>query len=369
MFERAVRLTASERSAWLRAVTPRDPALAQAVASMLATDAQLTMDRAPSIGDALARACDPALAVGTQLGGYTIEACVGVGGVGRVYRASDAARRVAIKCPRFPRHAGYGAGCLRREGAILAHLDHPGVVQLHAVGTAPSGQPYLVLEYIEGASITAFAAAHRLSLRARLQLVVELMSAVAYVHARGVVHCDLKASNVLVDRSGASRLIDLGTAVVDRPGGARGAAADDDRGEPRMLSLGSAAPEQWLGGAVTRSCDVYALGVLIYQLVCGRPPLQVAGLPYREAERAVLRRCPAPPSRRLASLAVAPDGSSTAAWGLGLRGGLDDVILRALHKAPERRHPSVTELRDQLTCHLSNLPPAADRAKRATTTR
>jgi eukaryotic-like serine/threonine-protein kinase len=212
---------------------------------------------------------------GQTVGAYTLESQIGQGGMGRVWLASRNdgrfERRVAVKFL----HANFVGRAaeerLRREGSILARLSHPHIARLLDAGVSPAGQPYLVLEWIEGQSIDRHCDAQKLGIRARLRLFVEVLSAVAHAHANLIVHRDIKPSNVLLDAGGAARLTDFGLAkgrdysVLTMPG--------------QMLgTMDYLAPELIRGDEPSAASDVYAFGCLVYACVAGRPPFAGRGL-------------------------------------------------------------------------------------------
>lgn len=353
VFERAATLPVNARGAFLRTVQELDPELAQEATTMLAADAQLIHDTAPSIRDVLVEACDPVLPVGARLGAYAIESGVAAGGMGRVYRARCGTQVVAIKCPRFAKHDPQAAGSLLREREILARLDHPNIARLLDAGTDPRGHPFLVLDYIDGVTIAEFVSARRLSLPARLQILRKVMGAVAYVHQQGIVHRDIKPGNILVDATGEPHLLDFGIAATH---GTATAAEQVQAGEPRRCTPSYVAPEQLRGDPPAVSNDIYALGVLSYELLCGQSPWTLPAL--AEARRRKPWRRPAPPSRRVDLRGPAPDGSSSAHWRRALRGDLDEVVMRALRWKPGQRHASVAAFRHATGRHLANEPTA-----------
>lgn len=255
-----------------------------------------------------------------QLGPYLLEAELGRGGMGVVWRARDPAleRPVAIKVLLAPLGGPDEVARVRREALAQARLRHPSIVGLHAVGTTPAGQPYLVLDLVEGESLAArLARGGPLAPRAAAEVVVRLARAVEYAHGRGVLHRDLKARNVLLDPAGEPVLIDFGLAALD---GRRSLTATGEvLGTPGCLAPEQAAADR---GRVGPRTDVYGLGVVLFEALTGRPPFEgrdVIGL-----LSAVLER-PAPPPSSLRP---------------GIDPALDAVALRCLEKEPARRFPS-----------------------------
>jgi serine/threonine-protein kinase len=356
MFRDAQALPEGERDAWLATQCADDDGLLAEVRALLATrpgPSDILDDGAIGVLQRL-RGDGPAGAlVGQRIGVYRLLRLVGEGGMGSVFLAeredADFSQRVALKLVRTDIVGDAARGGFLRERNLLARLVHPHVAQLHDGGVAPDGTPYFTLEYVEGEPITHYSDEHRLDLRARVRLALQVCSAVEYAHRNLVVHRDLKPSNILVTTEGEVKLLDFGIAkLID---------ADPlDRRtltQSRMMTPQYAAPEQVLGDAITTATDVYAIGVLVYELCSGH-------LPYRRAEsgvvgwsKAVVEDAPDALYRTLdrgadvgdAASAIADARStSTTALRRSLRGDLDRIVQRALAKEPESRYPSVAAL-------------------------
>ncbi|MEZ4425207.1 MAG: tetratricopeptide repeat protein [Gemmatimonadota bacterium] len=354
VFFRALELPATERARFLDQACAGDAAFRREVESVL--DAHLAVD-ASGGAEPVREEAPPAPRVsGTRIGAYALEALIGRGGMGEVYRARRAdahyEQQVAIKLMRPGRDT---EALLRRfatERQILARLQHPHIATLLDGGVTAEGEPYLVMQHVEGQPITAWANTQALPLERRLGLFLTVCDAVHFAHAGLVVHRDLKPSNILVTREGDVRLLDFGIAKL-LDGDTRSGATT---GDLMLLTPEHAAPEQFLGGMVTTATDVYALGVLLYELLTGTRPFQL--VPPLEMHRAVCEREPVAPSvaaadpRRLgeAGLERAPVAPER------LRGDLDAVVLQALRKEPERRYRSVAELADDIRRHLDGFP-------------
>ncbi len=313
-----------------------------------------------------ADAAPPSLA-GQTLGPYTLERLLGTGGMGTVWLARRSDGRyegeVALKLLNLALLDRLGEERFRREGTLLSRLTHPHIARLLDAGIAPSGQPYLVLELVEGSPIDRFADEGRLGVRARLELFLQVADAVAHAHANLVVHRDLKPSNILVDGQSQVKLLDFGIATL----------LDAASGEPveatvtaaRALTPAYAAPEQLLGQPVTTATDVYALGVLLYVLLAGRHPTAgdqatpIALLrtitevePGRLSDAIGELRPGAPTTVRL----LAARGATREALARSLRGDLDTILARALKKNPAERYATATELADDIRRHLADQP-------------
>ncbi len=285
---------------------------------------------------------------GTRIGAYAVDELIGRGGMGDVYRAHRAddqyEQRVAIKLIRPGRSPGELIRRLRTERQILARLQHPNVATLLDGGLTEGGQPYLVMQFVDGATITDYVDEHALGLRERLTLFLDVCEAVRYAHANLVVHRDLKPTNVLVTGEGEVRLLDFGIAKILDP-----EAVGDATQDLLVLTPDYAAPEQFKRETITTATDVYGLGVLLYGLLTGRRPFG-PGLPH-EVTRAVLEDSPAAPSEVASDTAPVPARL--------LRGDLDAIVMKALRKEPERRYASAAELADDLRRYLDDRPVAA----------
>ena len=275
--------------------------------------------------------------IGRRLGAYRVEALVGLGGMGAVYEARRADheydKRVAVKF--LHRHAG-SADALRRfraERQILANLNHPNIATLVDGGVTDDGQPYLVMEYIEGQPITRWCDGRSLPIPERVRLMLQVCAAVQSAHQGLVVHRDLKPGNILVSADGRVKLLDFGIARLLSP--------DGDAAEPatlvgqRSFTPEYASPEQVRGLPVGTSADVYALGVVLFELVSGRRPFDLAGKLLNEMERIV---CEVLPPRAVADA------------------DLDAIIQKALRKEPERRYGSAELLEQDLQRWLEGRP-------------
>jgi serine/threonine-protein kinase len=297
---------------------------------------------------------------GALLGPYRLLKMIGEGGMGQVWLAERAdglfERRAALKLLR----PGFADTGLRsrfdRERQILAKLAHEHIARFLDAGFGDDGQPYLALEYVEGQSITAYAAQRKLTVVQRLALFLQVCSAVSHAHASLVVHRDLKPSNILVTPAGAVRLLDFGIAkLLDAPGRE---GTETTRAGSRAFTLHYAAPEQIRGDAVTATTDVYSLGVVLYELLTGCKPYRLRRDTDAEWEEAILNSDPTRPS----SMARSRDDHLTRSerkLARTLSGDLDNIVLKALHKAPEDRYLSVEALASDLRRYLAGRPVSA----------
>jgi eukaryotic-like serine/threonine-protein kinase len=290
----------------------------------------------------------PDTAVGMRLGVWRITGRIGRGGMGEVYEATraegDFEQRVAIKL--LQHAASDQSDRFQAERQILARFEHPGIARLYDGGVSPDGRPYMVMEFVDGRPITAYATQVGLTLRARLELFVQVCEAVAYAHRNLIVHRDLKPSNILVNAAGQVKLLDFGIA---KP-------MDQERAEltaAAPMTLSCAAPEQLAGKPVTTATDVYALGLLLFELLTGDHPWKDADTPVQQALRTVSQR-PAPiPSRTAEAVADAPVPARL------IRGDLDAIVAKALRVEPTHRYATVEALKLDVERALSGSPVAA----------
>lgn len=268
-----------------------------------------------------------------RFGRFVAEREIGRGGVATVYAGypeDDPRSAVAIKCIKRGMATAVVWAAFENERRILRTLRHPGIPRLLAHGTTDDGRPFLVLEHVRGERIDHYCDRLGLDRRRRLDLFSEVCDAVRYAHRRLVVHCDLKPDNVWVDESGAVKVLDFGAARVVPRGSGDAADAVSDAGVPRTLRYAS--PEQFEGGPVSTSVDVYGLGALLYELMTGAPLRELEGRHPAQIATEIRERMPPRPS----------------AHHKGLRGDLDNIILKALRIEPEKRYGSVDRLVDDI---------------------
>jgi serine/threonine protein kinase len=300
---------------------------------------------------------------GQRLGSFELLRLVGRGGMGQVYlgrRIGDVQQLAAIKLQLPLLATDETLRRFRLERQILATLEHPAIARLIECGEDAQDRPYYAMEWIDGVGIDRYCDEAGLDLRARLRLFVRLCEGVDHAHRHLVVHRDIKASNVMVTRDGQPKLLDFGIAkALD----ASTAATDSTVTDARFFSPGNAAPEQVRGAAISVACDVYALGVLLYQLLSGLRPYDLDGLSPRDVEERICESMPPAPGERLAALqrsdAAAAEQLARSRGGMradalirALRGDLDRIVLYALRKRPEERYASVAALAADVQRHL-----------------
>jgi serine/threonine protein kinase len=305
---------------------------------------------------------------GRRFGAYTLVSPLGRGGMGSVWLAKRSDGRfegiAAVKLLGLALLGRAGEERFRREGSILARLSHPYIAHLVDAGVTPEGQPYLVLEHVEGVSLDRHADRERLDVPARIRLFLDVLDAVAHAHANLVVHRDLKSSNVMVSSSGQVKLLDFGIAKLLEGEGEGGEATALTRDGGRAFTPAFAAPEQLTGGAVTTATDVYALGGLLYLLLAGRHPVQEASGSPAELVRAIVETEPPRLSRAATVEATATETAALRATSPErlarlLAGDLETIVAKALRKRPEERYASVTAMADDLRRFLAQRPIAA----------
>jgi serine/threonine protein kinase len=304
----------AEREAWLAGLREREPAVAAEVQALL--DDQRAAARESYLERSAPSLPGQAALAGQTIGAYTLVSPIGQGGMGTVWLAvrSDGRfeRRTAIKFLSIAL-GRRGEERFTREGAILGRLTHPHIAQLVDAGVSPTGQPYLVLEHVDGEHIDRYCNEHALDADARVRLVLDVLNAVAHAHANLIVHRDLKPSNVLVDRGGRVKLLDFGIAKLIEDEGQFGIATLLTREGGAALTPDYAAPEQITGAPITTATDVYALGVLLYVLLTGEHPTGANRRSAADMVKAIVDTEP----RRL------------------LRGDLGTIVGKALKKSPQ----------------------------------
>lgn len=345
LLDELLALDEAPRAARLAALAQDDPRLHAELQALLAHDEGARRD------GFLAGSAGPDALVGQAIGPYTLLAPLGQGGSGTVWRArrddGRTEQEVAIKLLHLSLVGHAAAERFRREGTILGRLVHPGIAGLIDAGVTPAGQPYLVLALVEGQPIDQHCERLGLDVEARVRLFLDVLDAVAHAHRHLVVHRDIKPANVLVDGGGRVRLLDFGIAKLLDADGVAGATALTRHGG-RALTPEYAAPEQFGDGEVTTATDVYALGVLLYQLLAGRHPTLPRGGGAVQALRAALE--------------TEPERLSRAASGRlrrRLAGDLDNIVGRMLRKLPAERYPSVDAVATDLRRHLAHEPVSA----------
>ena len=354
LLDELLELEPAHRQPRLDQLRAADPELGEELARLIALEDDRPDFLSESLVDAAAFAPQP----GQSVGPYRLERLLGEGGMGQVWLATRAdglyQRRVAVKLLR----PGLGDAGLRqrftRERQILARLGHAHIARLLDAGISTDGQPYLALDYVQGEAITQYAAGLGLPVQARLKLFLQVCAAVSHAHANLVVHRDLKPSNIMVTPAGEVCLLDFGIAkLLDEPAGEAGAITGTGT---RAFTLYYAAPEQLRNGVITTMTDVYSLGVVLYELLTGRKPYDAARATDAAWEEAILTADPVRPSVAAHRQARDQGTAHPRRVPRELAGDLDNILLKALAKAPEDRYVSVEALAQDLQRHLDGEP-------------
>ncbi len=365
--DHALGLPEKERIDWLVRFRGHNPEMAALVEALLCGHRVLEEEDFLE-GNQLLMLEPPGLS-GQTIGPYTLISEIGHGGMGTVWQAerSDARfkHQVAIKFLRIAFLGRDGEERFKREGRILSRLAHPNIAELVDAGVSASGQPYLVLEYVDGDHIDRYCDQRGLDVEARICLFLDVLSAVAHAHSNLIVHRDIKPSNVLVGNGGQVKLLDFGIAKLlegDLEEQATGLVTIDGG---RPMTLEYAAPEQLRGGTVTTGTDIYALGVLLYVLLTGKHPAGSGPRSPAELIRAIVDIEPPRASSAVAATRSNAEVISAASIKCGmsadklqclLRGDLDRIIAKALKKDPDERYASVDAFADDLSRYLRNEP-------------
>lgn len=299
---------------------------------------------------------------GRTIGRYKVLKRIGSGGMGDVYLAERADQqfemRVAVKLIKRGMDTESVLRHFRNERQILASLDHPNIARLLDGGETSDGLPYLVMEYIEGLPIEEYCNKQALTIPERLKLFREVCAAVSYAHRHLVIHRDIKRSNILVTAGGVPKLLDFGIAKILQTG--EGAPTFATMTGQRLMTPEYASPEQVLGQSVTTATDVYSLGVILYELLTGQFPYRFASKTPQDIERVISTEQPEKPSTAIARSDENPKSvsnrSDTVRSCKFLKGDLDNIVLMALRKEPERRYQSVEQFSEDIRRHLEARP-------------
>ena len=353
LFREIAALPDTERAARLKALRVESPGLAREVEALLATTlATMGMFETPAAGEPLPN-------VGTapaRLGAWRLVEPLGEGGMGEVWLAERIeggfTQQAALKLVRAAVAREHALARFRLERQVLARLNHPAIAKILDGGIAPDGRPWFAMELVPGRPITEFVRERSLSLRERLRLLIAVCEAVDYAHRNLVVHRDLKPSNIVVTGAGEPKLLDFGLAKLLE--------TDDDPGltKTHMLAFtpAYAAPEQVLGGAITTATDVYALGVLLYEMLTSRLPHDRGGRNPVALAEVVSHETVTRPSLVLRRDASGVPASDAVHRARALEGDVDTIALKALQREPERRYQGAAALADDLRRYLEGRP-------------
>jgi serine/threonine protein kinase/tetratricopeptide (TPR) repeat protein len=364
--DRILELSPDERDASVAALQADDPESAADVALLMDEHRRLTaegfLDSSPPMQPR------EASLDGVTIGAYTLSSRIGHGGMGTVWLASRSdgrfEGRAALKLLNAALVGGGGEERFKREGTILARLTHPHIARLIDAGVSTTGQPYLVLEYVDGRHIDRYCDEERLSVESRIRLILDVMVAVAHAHANLIVHRDLKPSNVLVTASGQVKLLDFSIAKLIEDHAPAATLLTQEVGS--AMTPKYAAPEQVAGGPVTTATDVYSLGVLLYELLTGHHPAGPAPKSASDFARAVTELAPLRLtdavhglSSDAASALAAKRATTPERLRRSLRGDLETILGKALKKSPAERYASVPVFADDLRRYINHQPISA----------
>jgi serine/threonine protein kinase len=363
LLDEALPLDARGRRLWLDRLSPEYQDLAPALwSSLLAGDSQgpglERLAALPSLGSADDALATNGLEPGARVGPYELIRPLGAGGMAQVWlaRRADGAfkREVALKLPTLQRPRTDLEQRFARERDILASLEHPQIARFYDAGIDPSGLPYFAMEYVRGERLTAWCDAHRLEVRERLKLVLQVLDALQYAHAHEVIHRDIKPSNILVNEAGQVRLLDFGVAKL--------LARDEQQSQltvvyGRGLTPEYASPELARGDSVEPVSDVYSLGVVLYELLTGCLPYRISARDSAALlEEAITAAEVTKPSTHLSPEAGAARAVTQDKLVRQLSGDLDAIVLKALAKAPSDRYGSAAAIADDLQRYLLGQP-------------
>ncbi|HLM60771.1 MAG TPA: serine/threonine-protein kinase, partial [Pyrinomonadaceae bacterium] len=299
------------------------------------------------------------------IGRYKILEKIGAGGMGAIYlaaRTDDFQKRVAVKIVKRGMDSDAILRRFRNERQILANLEHPNVARLIDAGTTADGLPFFVMEYVAGKPVNLYCQEHNLTIEQRLDLFRQICAAVEFAHRKIIVHRDLKPSNILVTEDGVPKLLDFGIAkLLDSSN------EDETKTNQRVLTPAYASPEQINGEKIiTPATDVYSLGVILYELLTGNRPFPATQDGLDKTKR--INSEPARPSLVLSgeksfgvktsdeNATVGGERKSKSLNAKSLRGNLDNIVLKAMRREPERRYQTAAEFSEDIERHLKNLP-------------
>ncbi len=361
----ALELEVSARGEFLRSLRTTDPELAALVEDFLAHE--ISADAAGFLAKDIHETVlghQPASLAGMELGHYVLDRALGHGGMGQVWLGHRSDGRfegsVAVKLLNISLVGGGADIRFRREGNILAKLSHPNIARLLDAGITTIGQPYLVLEYVEGVWIDEYCDANALTPEDRIRIVLRVLDAVSHAHANLIIHRDLKPANILVTSAGEVKLLDFGIAKLLEGEDAELLTATGGR----ALTPAFASPEQIRGDTISTSTDVYSAGVLLFRLLTGAHPTAQGATTQTETLRAIVDGNVTPLSEAIRSakgrtaddvrVAAERRGSSTDRLSRQYRGDLDNILAHALRQNPAERYQSVAAFADDLRRYLAH---------------
>ncbi len=352
-FEQIIELPKSQQSKRIQQIKQQHPQLFPELAEVLKSHRteSSVLDRQVSDHDYQQDFKPP-----KSIAGFQILEPLGSGGIGDVYKAKKQEdgfeRTVAIKFAPAGKYSPLVLDSFNNELKMLLSLNHPHIERLYEGGVSEDNIPYLVVEYIDGLHIDSYCDRQQLNVKQRINLFLQVCQAVAVMHQSLIIHRDIKASNIMVDNNGVTKLLDFGLAkLTDTKASNEGSQLTISG---YMMTLAYASPEQIRGLNITTASDVYSLGMLLYYLLTGRLPYAVEGHDLVEISQQIADKVPPLASQNIK--ASAPVNSFQAALPKKLKGELDAILAKAISKSPERRYVSAQQLADDLTRHLNHEP-------------
>ena len=353
LFDQAADLNTAQRGEFLAELANRDALIARALERLLEAEKSSVLAE-PSIAALRSIATELTAAAPKSVGGFQLLRPLGRGGMGEVWLAERSAgaatQQVALKILRFDIGSQDARMRFQIEQKVIAEMNHPYIARMIDANHGEGALPWIAMEYVDGTNLADWCMQRKLSVRARIELVIKVLEAVGHAHQHLVVHRDLKASNVMVTHDGIPKLLDFG--IAKRMGDVQQTATAQ-----RFFSVGSVAPEQFTGERTTVATDIYQMGLLLYELLAGVPAYDLLGLAPAKVQELVLHRAPEPPSR----VAVAAHAQLCSLDRLSqlqrcLAGELDRIVMYALRKNPAERYASAIDFARDLRAHLEGRP-------------
>ncbi len=378
----ALDLPLHERETFVLAQCGEDAELFQCVGELLSVQSEVRLLDTSQLADlpgTMAASLFPDMA-GMIVGSYCLSEEIGRGGMGVVYKADRCDglydKRVAVKllCAKPYTSSRSLTKRFNLERRILARLDHPHIARLIDAGTTANGIPYFVMEYIDGIPFDEYARVHSLSITDRLQLFLQICAAVDYTHNHSILHCDIKTTNILVNREGVPFLLDFGISELGEHVGISSSHLSDNYPTSRIMTRLFASPEQVKGNALTRASDIYSLGVVLYHLLTGRSPYPPNLSKVEEVEKAIFTHRPIKPSNHFLSLgssrkdaaqiSYSEFGADRVSIKTRLSGNLDAIVEKALQKEPKNRYQTARALAAAIEVDLAHYRNGSLKAKK-----
>jgi serine/threonine protein kinase/tetratricopeptide (TPR) repeat protein len=378
LLDEALQAEPSARSAYLDQACSGEPSLRREVESLIAAHENAADFMERPAEESFADLCesDPASRAGERIGHYRLLEEIGRGGMAAVYRAvrvDDFEQQVAVKLVKRGLDTEFVLARFRSERQILARLEHPNIARLIDGASTKDGVPYFVMEYVRGGPLDEYCDSHRLTITGRLRIFLEVCSAVQYAHRNLVVHRDIKPSNILVTDADVPKLLDFGIAKILNPD-SPSSGKSQTRTVVKLLTPEYASPEQLLGEPITTASDVYSLGILLYELLTGHRPYRAADRSPEAMGRALSENEPERPSSAVAHVEEVRDRTgvilervtpeqvaanrevSVEKLRRQLAGDIDNVVLMAIRREPQRRYGSVEQFSEDIQRHLDGQP-------------